>query len=136
MARTQVAVLRKAGSSLKVNYTPSADVYAGDIVVINSIPHLVEADAIIDATTGIRPITTVSVMPGSVLQFPKEVGAISDRAAVYWHAAGDPYGATAGTGAVNTTSAGGVFVGFAFGGVGSTAATVEVIGHMTVDAGT
>jgi predicted RecA/RadA family phage recombinase len=101
-----------------IDYTPSSDVSAGQVVVAGA--HIGIAKVPIPADTlGALALT-------GLFDVVKVTGAINDGAAVYWDADGNPLGGTAGTGAATTTSAGNTFMGFAVGAAAETAETVRL----------
>lgn len=69
---------------------------------------------------------TAQIALDGVFTVPKSTGAISHGAAVYWAAAGDPIGGTAGTGAATATATSNTLMGYAFAAVASGDATVNV----------
>lgn len=102
-----------------IDYTPSAAVDAGDVVAVGSM-------------IGFAPSPIAANTPGvlcvsGVADVVKANEQITAGAAVYWDADGNPYGGTAGTGALTTTSTANTFVGWALATAGATAATVRVL---------
>jgi predicted RecA/RadA family phage recombinase len=73
---------------------------------------------------------TAQIALEGVFEVPKATGAIGHGAAVYWAAAGDPIGGTAGTGAATTTASGNTLMGYAFDAAasGDATATVRLLG--------
>lgn len=101
----------------KVDYTPGADVAAGDVVVQGSM-------------VGFSPRPISSGLLGALIvaglvDFVKAAVAITAGAAVYWDADGDPVGGTAGTGALTTTSTDNTFVGWAVAAAADTDTTAR-----------
>ena len=109
---------RHVACGASIDYTPSANVAAGQVVVLNSL-----------IGVAARPIA--ANVPGALeleglFDAVKANGQINDGAALYWDADGNPQGGTAGTGALTTTAEGNTFFGFANGAVGATEETVRV----------
>jgi predicted RecA/RadA family phage recombinase len=104
MAQTQSPAYRYAQGDM-IDYTPASAVYAGDVVVIGSIPFI--------AVTDIAANTLGSLAVSGVFRVPKETGALSAGDAIYWHTTGNPDNGTAGTGAANGTASGGYLMGLA-----------------------
>ena len=101
-----------------IDYTPSSNVTGGDVVVLTNTLGIAKLDI---------PAGKLGALAiGGLFEFPKANVEIADDAAVYWDADGNPVSGTAGTGAVNTTSAGNTFAGYAVGGAAATDATVRV----------
>lgn len=93
-----------------VDYTPSAAVAAGDVVVL--------ADLIGVATNPIAANKFGSVCIDGVFTMPKATGAISQGAIVYWDAT---------NGNITTTATANKRAGKAYGAAGSSDTTVNVI---------
>lgn len=79
-----------------IDYTPGADVAAGDVVVLGS------------RIVAVAPIAIASGVLGAlklkgVVKMPKKTGAIAVGAPVYWNPTGDPNTGTADTGAAEAT---------------------------------
>lgn len=102
-----------------IDYTPGSAVDAGDVVVLGTLvcvaPRDIAAGALGQlATTGVH-------------RLPKVTGAISAGALVYWAAAGNPVGGTAGSGAATTTATSNTLAGKAVAAAASGDATVDVL---------
>lgn len=93
MAQTP-CLLYQAGNT--IDYTPAADVAAGAVVNIGTIP-MIAPVAIVDSVKGQLAMTGVWRVPQKA-----EIQTAGD--AVYWDSIGDPYGGTSGTGAATGTS--------------------------------
>lgn len=102
----------------RVDYTPSAAVAAGDVVVVSS--------RIGVATQAITAGELGSVATIGLFDVVKNNDNIGDGVAVYWDADGDPLGGTAGTGCATTTSSGNTFMGYSVGAAGTTVGLVRV----------
>jgi predicted RecA/RadA family phage recombinase len=102
-----------------LDYTPSGEIAAGDVTIVNSMPTLAEQAIAANAEGGIST--------GGVWRVPKITGAVSLFAAVYWDADADPVSGTAGSGAATTTAADNTFLGFAVASALSGGATVDVL---------
>jgi predicted RecA/RadA family phage recombinase len=115
---SQAYQAKRVSSGASIDYTPSSNVAAGQVVVLNS---LVGVPA--------RPIAANQLgaldLEG-VFEVVKVNGQINDGAALYWDADGNPQGGSAGTGALTTTSAGNTFFGFANGAAAANDETVRV----------
>ena len=101
-----------------VNYTPSSAVSAGDVVVQASLVGI--------AKTNIAASELGTLAIAGVFDVPQKAEIIAAGKPVYWDADGNPYGGTAGTGAMTATVADGVFAGFALGLTTATTSTVRV----------
>jgi predicted RecA/RadA family phage recombinase len=88
-----------------LDYTPVAAAKAGQVVVDNGTVGIV----VTDTAAGAKGAKRVE----GVFDVPKDANAVDSGAVVYWHAAGDPVGGDAGSGAANVTSAGGTAMGYA-----------------------
>ncbi len=99
-----------------IDHTPTSAVAAGQVVVVGS--HIGIAPRAIAANT------LGQIRVDGLHDVVKANEQITDGAAIYWDADGDPYGGTAGTGCATTTASGNTFMGFA---VGTAAATDEVV---------
>lgn len=110
------ATLVHAGES--VNYTPGSAVAVGDVIVQNSLVGI--------AQNAIPANTLGALAVQGVFKVQKANEQINAGAAVYWDEDGNPYGGTAGTGCVTTTSSGNTFMGYAEATAGATATTVNV----------
>ncbi|MBN1910027.1 MAG: DUF2190 family protein [Pirellulales bacterium] len=105
-----------------IDYTPSADVAGGSVLVIN--------DRVLVAKLDIPANVQGCLYRHGIWDVPAVGGVIADGAAVYWDEDGDPYGGVAGSGAFTTNPAGGAnkFFGYAVGGKGATDARLIVEG--------
>jgi predicted RecA/RadA family phage recombinase len=93
MAQTPCLI---AAEGDRPDYTPDADVAAGDVVLIGTIP-------------AIAPVAIESGVKGSLAitglyKVPQKAEIITAGDAVYWDATGDPVTGTAGTGAATGTA--------------------------------
>lgn len=86
-------------------YVPSTAKSAGDVIAAGSLVGMVATDLAANERGSI-------VVSGQV-KMPKVTGAISRGAKVYWNAAGDPVGGTAGSGALTVDPTAGYLVGYA-----------------------
>jgi len=86
-----------------LDYTPSSAVTGGSVIVVGTDLGFAKND--------IAANELGALFDEGVFDLVKDSGAINDRELVYWHAAGNPVGGTAGTGAANTTSGSGVLAG-------------------------
>jgi predicted RecA/RadA family phage recombinase len=102
-----------------IDYTPGSAVSAGDVLVVNS--------KVVVAVAAIAANVLGSVATEGVFKVVKATGAITNLAAVYWDADGDPLGGTAGTGAFTTTSSGNTFAGYAIAAAAETDTTVDLM---------
>jgi len=100
-----------------IDYTPGADVAAGDVVVIGSNVAI--------AKTPIASGNLGALAVGGIYDGAKITGAVNLGDAIYWDATGDPVGGTAGSGAYTTTAAGNVYAGRAVKAAASGDATVR-----------
>ena len=102
-----------------VDYTPSSDVAAGQVVVQNSLIGI--------AKVPIPAHTLGALATAGVFDVVKETGALNAGAALYWDVDGDPQGGEAGTGAATATSTANSFAGFVLTAAGSADETVRMI---------
>lgn len=112
------AILVQGGCA--IDYTPVAAKVAGEVFVDNGkvlvFPQAVAAGAL------------AAPYHSGIFDFVKDSSNISSVfTAVYWNASGDPYGGTAGTGCLTTTSSGNTWVGYALATAGTTTGTVRAI---------
>lgn len=112
------------------DYTPAADVFAGDIVVIGLRCFLAATDIAALATAGIGLNGTPTIgglHAEGVWLPPKDASVFADGDPVFWNATGDPTGGTAGTGCATSTPTG-VLMGYSVGAAltGDARATVLV----------
>lgn len=108
----------KISHGLTMNYTASAAIASGDLVVVGLRVGVAVAD-IANTETGTLELQ-------GVFELPKVSGAITQGALVYWDADGNPVGGVSGAGGLTTTSNGNTLAGFAVEAAGETAATVKV----------
>ncbi len=88
---------------LAIDYTPGADVTAGDIIVRGNTIGIAKKDI----TSGVLgALATAGIFDGV-----KANGTITDGDAIYWDDNGDPQGGSAGTGALTTTATGNNYAG-------------------------
>jgi len=102
-----------------IDYTPDADVTAGDVVVLGGLAAIAKLDIAADAL-GALAVT-------GVFDVVHAADEIDPGAAIYWDADGDPVGGTAGTGAATATSTDNTFMGWAPYGAAVDDETVRVI---------
>ena len=88
-----------------MDYTPSVNVAAGDIIVVGGV--------VGHAAYPIKAGELGSLAITGLVRVNKANVAIAAGAPVYWNPTGNPQGGTVGTGAVTTAAAGGVFMGWA-----------------------
>lgn len=88
-----------------VDYLPVADAPAGTVIVQGNLVGI-PANDLVAGRMGALAIE-------GLFNVCKVAGAISAGAAVYWAAAGNPVGGSAGTGAATTTAGGNSFMGYA-----------------------
>ena len=118
MAQTFQAKFVQDGDA--IDYTPSSATAAGTIVI---------QDALVGIThlpIAANQLGSIQIPKSPVYDIVKTNGAITAGAKVYWAAAGNPQGGTAGTGAASTTNTG-VFLGYAQKAAGITDETVRVV---------
>ena len=115
---TQASQACRVANGATIDYTPSTNVAAGQVVALNSL-----------LGVAARPITANQLgaldLEG-IFDVVKVNGQINDGAALYWDADGNPQGGTAGTGALTTTSDNNTFFGFAATAATASAETVRV----------
>lgn len=119
MAQTYQCVL--LGDGGRVDHTPGADVAAGDVVITNGMFQFATQPI---ATGKLGTLRTAGGPP--LVRIVKVNGAISVGNAVYWDAAGNPQGGTAGTGAATTTAGSNTFIGRCVAAAGANDETVDV----------
>jgi predicted RecA/RadA family phage recombinase len=100
-----------------IDYTPSSDVAAGDVVA--------QGDLVGVARKPIPANTLGSLAVEGVFDVVKAAVVFAAGAAIYWDADGNPVGGTAGSGAATTTASGNKFMGFAVVAAGETAERVR-----------
>lgn len=103
MAQTQVPTINGPDGA-SIDYTPSAAVYGGDVVVQSGIVGV--------ATTDISANAKGSLSVSGLKYVPKTTAAWSVGLPVHWNSTGDPDSGTAGTGAANQLGVG-TFMGMA-----------------------
>lgn len=101
-----------------INYTASADIESGDLVVVGVRVGV----AVTDIANGESGVLEME----GVFELPKATGAISQGALVYWDADGTPVGGASGDGCLTTTSSANTLAGYVVEAAGETAATVKV----------
>jgi len=101
-----------------MNYTASADISSGDLVVVGVRVGVAAAD-IANGAVGVLEME-------GVFELPKVTGAITQGALVYWDADGTPVGGVSGDGGLTTSTSGNTLAGYAVEAAGETAATVKV----------
>lgn len=111
------AIFRQRGET--IDYTPGADVAANAVVVSGDL-------------VGVAPKAIAASVAGAlcisgIFSVVKVTGAVTFNQRLYWAAAGDPVGGTAGTGALTTTGAGNVFAGYAVKAAAEGDARVELL---------
>ena len=111
------ATYRSAGN--QVDYTPGSAVEAGQVVVVSDLVGI--------ATAPIAANKLGSLAVAGVFDFVKANEEIAAGADCYWDENGDPYGGTAGTGCVTTTSTANKYLGRALALAAATATTVRVL---------
>jgi predicted RecA/RadA family phage recombinase len=109
---------RRVAHGASIDYTPSSNVAAGQVVVLNSLIG-VPARPIAATEAGAHELE-------GVFDVVKVNGQINDGAALYWDADGNPQGGSAGTGALTTTADSNPFFGFANGAAEANDETVRV----------
>ncbi len=102
-----------------IDFTPSSAVVAGQVVVQGSLIG-VSRDPVVAGALG-------SLAVRGVFDVVKANEQQTLGAALYWDADGNPYGGTAGSGCLTTTSTGNTFVGFGMAAAAATDATVRVL---------
>jgi predicted RecA/RadA family phage recombinase len=117
MAQTYQARFIQEGRS--IDYTPSAAVAAGQVVVQGSMIGV--------AKTPIAAGALGALAVRGVLDVVKANEQQALGAALYWDADGNPYNGTAGTGCATTSAGGNTFIGFAMALAGATDETVRVL---------
>lgn len=96
MAQTPAKLVYGGGDIL--DHTFGTDATAGDMLVVGNAVHPVVRD--VDYLA--NPLGALH--NDGVFDIPKKNEAIGEGEAVYWDAAGDPHGGTAGSGAATVTS--------------------------------
>jgi len=88
-----------------IDYTPGAAVTAGDVVVQGKIVGIAKLD--------IAASKLGALAVDGIFDIPKKEEIVTVGQQLYWDADGDPYGGTAGDGALTGVAADGVFAGYA-----------------------
>lgn len=88
-----------------IDYTPGTAVAAGKPIVIDDIVGITNRD--------IAANTLGALTIAGVFDVEKVTGAVTNGQDLYWDSDGDPVGGTAGSGAMTTNAADGVFAGIA-----------------------
>ncbi len=117
MAQTQTPAYFFS-SGTKIEYTPNAAVYAGDIVVIGSMVGVAEVDI---AASALGEVT----IRGAV-NAPKDTSTFTAGDAVYWNATGSPVTGTVSTGAMTSTQGSNKYVGRCLADAATGVASVKV----------
>jgi|GEM_PF-192836 len=117
------AAFVQIGESL--DYTPGADVTAGDVVIQENIVGVAKSD-IDSGDLGSLAISGVF----DVVKAEEAFATVG--ANVYWDADGNPYGGTAGAGAATATPTGNTWMGFVLVAAESTDSTVRILLRSTV----
>jgi len=112
---------------LSVDYTPGADVDAGDVVVQNNVVGIAKRDIDFDASE-----TGALALSGIFDIVKKEEAFATVGANIYWDATGDPYEGTAGTGAATATATANTFMGYVLETADSTDEVVRVLLRSTI----
>lgn len=107
----QTPALRYQSNGSYIDYTPVSAVTAGDVVLVGTVPMI--------ATNDIAASAKGALACDGVFRIPKTTDTFTAGDAVYWDVDGDPVTGTAGSGAAD-----------------SSAATGNLIGVVTEDAGT
>jgi predicted RecA/RadA family phage recombinase len=112
------AIHKQGGNT--IDYTPAAAKSAGDVFVDNGkvliFTHAVDASAL------------AAPYIDGVFDIVKDSSNLSSAfTAVYWDDNGDPYGGTAGTGCLTSTSSGNTFVGYCIETAGATDGLVRTL---------
>jgi predicted RecA/RadA family phage recombinase len=94
---------RRVQAGAELDYVPEGAVPAGTVVVIGDDLGVPDID--------LWPQQLGALADQGVFDVVKDGNAVSDRDLVYWHAAGNPVGGTAGSGAANNTPGGGILFG-------------------------
>jgi len=102
-----------------IDYTPGADVSAGDVVVQNNMVGITKLDIPANALGALATVGVYDVV--------HVADTIQAGAAVYWDASGNPVGGTAGSGAATATAGSNAFMGWAVADAAETDATVRVM---------
>lgn len=113
------ATLRQ-GDGNYIDHTPGSAVAVGDVVLVG--------DTLVCVAT--RPIAASekgALATRGVFNMVKTADNVTAGLPLYWDADGDPYGGTAGTGALDTSSATGPFAGWALEDAGTTTGDVDVL---------
>lgn len=114
------AIYRAQG--LTIDYTPGSDVEAGQVVVSSGFVGI--------ASRPIPANTLGALQASGVFEVVKAASeAISDRSPLYWDAAGNPQGGTAGTGCFTAEPSGNTFAGYAVAAADANAERVMLLLH-------
>lgn len=88
-----------------VDYTPSAKVEAGSVVVLGAIVGVAHQE--------IQAHERGALTVAGIFDFKSAGDSVTAGAAIFWDSTGVPVGGSAGTGAATTTGGGNTFIGFA-----------------------
>jgi len=102
-----------------VDYTPSADVSAGDIVI--------QSGMVGAATTAIDSNNLGAIAVEGVFDIVQVAAIVAAGTPMYWDTDGSPYGGTVSNGAATATSTGNTFIGFALEASTATDSTVRLV---------
>jgi len=106
-------------SGRSVDYTPTSDIAAGEVVVIGSYVGI--------ATEAISSNDVGAISLAGVFDVVQEALAITNGVEVYWDADGSSVGGTASAGCATTTASGNTFMGFAIATTEATDETVRIV---------
>jgi predicted RecA/RadA family phage recombinase len=109
---------RFVSTGVRLDYTPSADVSAGDVILVGSQLGVASTDI---PSGSLGTLITEGLMDVVKINEQQTAGSV-----VYWDADGNPYGGVAGTGGLTTTSSGNTPFGIVQATAGATAQTVRV----------
>ncbi len=101
-----------------IDYTPSVNIAAGQVVVQNGLVGIARTPIAANALGSLAVVGLFRVVKANL--------EINSGAALYWDADGNPYNGTAGTGCATTNASGNTFMGFGTAAAGATDETVNV----------
>lgn len=104
MPQTQAACLRYSDEDA-IDYTPGSAAFAGDVVLLGTIPLIVPAD--------LAASVVGALAASDVWKVPKVTGAIAAGDDIFWNPTGSPVTGTASTGACQNTGPGAYRMGYA-----------------------
>ncbi|MFI4912440.1 MAG: capsid cement protein [Sedimentisphaeraceae bacterium JB056] len=96
-----IANYKQTGDS--IDYTPAADVSAGDVIVLGDLVTIANLD--------IKAGELGALATCGVFSATKAAGEISRGEKLFWDADGDPVGGEAGSGAITTVAYGNIYCG-------------------------